>query len=317
MELQLHHATNSRLQSKTLELHDEALAIAKRYRQCEAEFLNVIMRVESRKIYLEFEVTSLHEYCVEMLGLSLHVANDFINVARTSFEVPELAEAIYSNKTSVSKARKICSVLTNKNSKEWIDLVVHCSCRVVEKAVASANPRSAIKESLKYVSSDVLELRLAVSEEWSELLTKTKDRLSQSKRRAVSTEEALFILMKEAHEQHDPVRKAERSKARKAKKQTSSSRAGAISKLEEKPNSGSREQDIRPERSRSLPAAVHHEVTLRDQGRCIHVPSSGRRCKNKRWIDQHHVLPFAHGGKHTADNLQTLCSAHHKIRHKH
>jgi hypothetical protein len=317
MELQLHHATNSRLQSKTLELHDEALAIAKRYRQCEAEFLNVIMRVESRKIYLEFEVTSLHEYCVEMLGLSLHVANDFINVARTSFEVPELAEAIYSNKTSVSKARKICSVLTNKNSKEWIDLVVHCSCRVVEKAVASANPRSAIKESLKYVSSDVLELRLAVSEEWSELLTKTKDRLSQSKRRAVSTEEALFILMKEAHEKDDPVRKAERSKARKAKKQKAALRCHEGTVAESGFLSGNPNQNGLLEKSRAVPTAVQHEVALRDQGQCIHIYSNGERCKNKRWIDRHHVIPFARGGKHEVENVETLCSAHHRMRHLH
>jgi 5-methylcytosine-specific restriction endonuclease McrA len=293
MEVQIHPRCPH---SNYLELHNEALAISKRFRKCEAELLDVIMRVETRRIYLEFELTSLHDYCIEMLGLSPHVANDFINVTRTSFNIPELAEAIHLGKTTVSKARKICSVITNKNAKEWIDLVIHCSCRVVEKAVASAHPRAAVRESLKYVSSDVLELRLAVSEDWSQLLTKTKDRLSQAKQRAISTEEALFIVMSEAHERNDRIRKAERSKTRKIRKH---------------------KEGVRAESSRAIPAAVQHEVNLRDQGQCIHIYPNGMRCGNKRWIDQHHNLPFAQGGRHTADNLETLCSAHHRMKHMH
>jgi hypothetical protein len=312
MELQSHQLQDTRYLPATRQLHNEAVAISKKYRKCEAELLDVLMRVEHRKIYLEFELTSLHEYCVEMLGLSPHVANDFINVARKSFEVPELAEAIFSGRATISKARKICPVLTSKNSKEWIDLVIHCSCRVVEKAVASANPRAAIKESLKYVSSDILELKLAVSEEWADLLTQTKDRLSQSKRRVVSTEEALFILMSKAHEKDDPVQRAERSKTRKAKKQKI-----ALKLPEDFETHETQVKNAQPERSRSRPAAVQHEVTLRDQGQCIHVYSNGARCRHKRWIDQHHIIPFARGGQHTADNLETLCSAHHRMRHLH
>jgi hypothetical protein len=290
--------TRHRKQSQAMKLHAEAVASAKDYFGREANLLEVITKVEEARVYFEFELTSLEQYCVEMLNLTAATARNFIVVMKKSVEVPALAEAIYSGKTTVSKARKICSVITQENAKDWIDLVIHCSCRVVEKCVAQTNPRSAVPESLKYVSSDVLELRLAVSEEWARLLAETKDRLSQKEQRAVSTEEALFILMREAHEKNDPVRKAKRAKARAEKTPPASTEPSEAAK-----------------RSRYRPAHVRHEIILRDQGRCVHVNPNGKRCENTRWTDHHHIIEFANGGEHTVENLETLCWGHHRIRH--
>ncbi len=247
---------------------------------------------------------------------------------RKSVEVPLLAQAIYSGDTTVSKARKICSVITNENAKEWIDLVIACPCRVVEKCVALANPRAAVQESLKYVSGDVLELKLAVSEEWAKLLTKTKDRLSQKEKRAVSTEEAIFILMRDAHRKDDPVLKAERAKSRLEKKTSRSLTDPEVLPVIEPEDptkiwptsielgNALKTSGKSPKKSRHVPALVKHEVTLRDQGQCVHVNSfTGKRCENKRWIEQHHITEFAHGGEHTLKNLETLCWAHHRMRH--
>ncbi|RYZ80648.1 MAG: hypothetical protein EOP06_24950, partial [Proteobacteria bacterium] len=151
-------------------IHDRAMKAAANLKRCEVELLEAISDVERRQVYFQFELTSLFQYCVEILGLSRHAAYDFITVMRKSAEVPALHEAIQSGKTTISKARKICSVITERNSKEWIELTQHCSSRIVERCVAMANPRSAVQESMKYVSGDVLEFKFAVSEEWSELL---------------------------------------------------------------------------------------------------------------------------------------------------
>jgi hypothetical protein len=105
----------TRREPSAVRLHNEAMNLAQKYRLCEAELLEALTRVEREKIYLTFEITSLHEYCVEMLGLSRHTANNFIDVMRASLEVPALAEAIYSGRTTISKARKICDWPLAKN----------------------------------------------------------------------------------------------------------------------------------------------------------------------------------------------------------
>jgi hypothetical protein len=321
-------ATSARVQSEfsarkepsAVRLHNEAMGVAQVYRRCEAELLEVLTRVEGAKIYLTFEITSLHDYCVEMLGLTRHTANNFIDVMRTSLEVPALAEAIYSGRTTISKARKICSVINPSNAKEWIDLTIHCSCRVVEKAVALANPRAGVTESLRYVSGDILDLRLAVSEEWAELLKQTKDRLSQKECRAVSTEEALLIVMREAHLRDDPRKRAERAEVRRRSKSGARSENRSSEKWRDcrEPKATCRKQEAtcrQPENSRRPPAEITHQINLRDKAQCVYVNVKGERCSSQRWLDHHHIKPLSEGGTHDIDNLETLCRAHHRIRH--
>ncbi|MEK7358461.1 MAG: HNH endonuclease signature motif containing protein [Bdellovibrionota bacterium] len=284
-----------------IEIHGEAVAVAKDFKNDYLRMFDVLMEVESRQIYYDFDVTSLQMYCIELLELSKHVANDFISVVRRSLQIPELAYAVRSRKVTISKVRKVCSVINESNFKEWIELVVHCSSREVERTVAAANPKATVQESMKFVSGDALELRVGVSEEWSELLTRTKDLISQKQRRSVSTEEALFVLMSDFVRKNDPVETAKRAQSRSARKTTNKS-----AKAENRASS----------RTRYRPASVEHQVDLRDGARCTFVDLNGKRCESRRWLEKHHVVDFAAGGRHEVDNLATLCSGHHKILHQ-
>ncbi|MEK7356111.1 MAG: HNH endonuclease signature motif containing protein [Bdellovibrionota bacterium] len=285
----------------SIEIHRDAVGIAKDFKNEYLRLFEILMEAEAQQIYYDFDVTSLHSYCVDLLELSRDVAKDFINVVRKSLEIPQLAAAVRSRRVTISKARKICSIINESNFKEWIDLVVHCSSREVERTVAAANPKAAVQESMKYVSSDALDFRLGVSEEWSELLTRTKDLMSQKQRRAVSSEEALFVLMSEFVRKNDPVEKAKRAVAR-AEKETKGS------KELESTNDSARV-------SRHRPATVEHQVDLRDGARCVWTDEIGNRCKERRWLQKHHIIEFAAGGRHEVENLETLCSGHHKIVH--
>ena len=288
----------------SVEIHNEAVGVAKDIKSDYLRMFNVLMEVESQQIYYDFEVTSLQAYCVELLELSRHVANDFINVVRKSLEIPQLADAVRSRRVTISKARKVCSVIDGANFKEWIDLVIHCSAREVERTVAAANPKAAIQESMTFISGDALELRVGVSEEWSELLTRTKDIMSQKHRRSVSTEEALFVLMSDFVRKSDPVEKAKRAVTRAQKKSKTT---------DEKTETGSEGESLSITRYR--PATVEHQVDLRDGSQCVFVDEKGRRCKERRWLEKHHIIEFGSGGRHEVSNLETLCSGHHKIVH--
>ncbi|MBI2605974.1 MAG: HNH endonuclease [Deltaproteobacteria bacterium] len=39
------------------------------------------------------------------------------------------------------------------------------------------------------------------------------------------------------------------------------------------------------------------------------------RCEQKRWLQVHHIKPVSLGGGNTLENLTTLCSGHHRMRH--
>lgn len=61
--------------------------------------------------------------------------------------------------------------------------------------------------------------------------------------------------------------------------------------------------------TRHIPAAVRREVWRRDRGRCAFVGPAGR-CRERGFLELHHVVPFAAGGLATAANIELRCRAH-------
>jgi 5-methylcytosine-specific restriction endonuclease McrA len=62
-------------------------------------------------------------------------------------------------------------------------------------------------------------------------------------------------------------------------------------------------QDVAP--------AVRRHVVRRDGGRCV-VPG----CRQSVFLDLHHVVLRSEGGDHDANNLITVCGAHHRALHR-
>lgn len=60
-----------------------------------------------------------------------------------------------------------------------------------------------------------------------------------------------------------------------------------------------------------IPPALRRAVLQRDERRC-RVPG----CRNATFLDLHHLQPRSEGGSHTAENLVTVCSAHHRALHR-
>ena len=59
-----------------------------------------------------------------------------------------------------------------------------------------------------------------------------------------------------------------------------------------------------------VPADVRRTVYVRDGGRCAFVSVDGHRCGERRFIEFHHVIPRAAGGKATVENIQLRCRPH-------
>ena len=62
--------------------------------------------------------------------------------------------------------------------------------------------------------------------------------------------------------------------------------------------------------SRHIPAEVKRAVWLRDLGRCAFVGTSGQRCRERAFLEFHHVQPYEVGGEATVANVQLRCRCH-------
>jgi hypothetical protein len=62
--------------------------------------------------------------------------------------------------------------------------------------------------------------------------------------------------------------------------------------------------------SRHVPADARRAVWRRDEGRCAFVSNEGTRCAARKYLEYHHVVPFAKGGPATVGNVSLRCRAH-------
>jgi hypothetical protein len=64
------------------------------------------------------------------------------------------------------------------------------------------------------------------------------------------------------------------------------------------------------EGSRHISAAVRRAVWVRDLGCCAFVSRDGRHCRERGFVEFHHLVPHGVGGSSTVGNLELRCRAH-------
>ncbi len=277
-------------------LHARALEIARRYKAAEFELIEILQEIESKRVFIALGHASLYNYAVDSLGLSENVAFSLITVARKARQVPELGEQLRQGKITLSKAKRIATVIEPHNQAEWIHKASTLPSRLLEKAVVTARPEEAVRERISYVTGDRVRLEVGLQERDYLNLKRVQDLLSQSRREPVTWGTSIAESASEYLDRNDPVERAKRVQLRKVTKPIEEVKSPVLG-------------------SRAVPAAVLHEVNSRDQGLCAHILEDGARCGQSRWVEVHHRIPVSAGGSSTVDNLVTLCSAHHEFAH--
>lgn len=62
--------------------------------------------------------------------------------------------------------------------------------------------------------------------------------------------------------------------------------------------------------SRHIPSSVKRAVWKRDDARCVFEGPNRQRCGAIEFLEFHHVIPYARGGKATVENIELRCRAH-------
>lgn len=309
------------------EIDQKALETVKNYKKEEAKLLDIIGKVDRFKVYRSFGYNSLFQYCVQRLQLSESQTSGFITVARKSQEVPLIKKSIEKGTLTVSKAKRITSVITTDNQDHWIELASTSTQKKVEREVALAQPEKMITEKTTYINPLIpigekvslkqncpkIKLELGLSEKTMIQLRRAQDILSQKKKQPVNLEKTLEALLETYLLKYDPVEKAKRQESRGKlnKNSKATQKQHSLRNAEKVGPSNNKIVNTRP----ALPAQLKHSIYLKAGGQCMAKNPNGERCEQRRFLEIHHTQPLSQGGRNHIDNLTLLCSGHHSVCH--
>lgn len=286
-------------------LHERAKRVARAYRNAESTLIEILQELDESGGYRWLGCKSLFEYTTRELGMSESVSYNLIAVARKGKQVPELIALLKEQKITLSAARMITPVLEPENKTALLQAAAALPKRQLEKMVATIDPRLTVQERISYASKDRLELKTGISERLSEDLERAREIVSSRLQKKANIEETLEVLVELFLSKEDPLRKAARAASKSAP-----SRPAASSK----PTDFSEAAPLAPP-SRDIPAAIKHQVVLRDRNQCTLSQPDGSRCPERKWLEIHHLVPLSRGGPTSVENLATICRSHHQLIH--
>jgi len=161
-------------------LDQQAAEIIQRYRHEEQKLISVLQQIEGQFVFRELGYASMFQYCIERHKLSESRAYELIYVSRKCAEVPKLKAAIETGAVSISAAKRIGSVVTEENAELWISQAATLKQKELERAVATVNPKAAVKEAIKPVAADRSTLVVGISHSLEKKLARVRELVAQS-----------------------------------------------------------------------------------------------------------------------------------------
>jgi hypothetical protein len=285
-----------------------------------AQIVAHLAELDTRDVFLREGYGSLFVYCRDALGLSEWEAYNRIEVARAARRFPVILDMLAEGSVNLTAVRLLAPHLTPSNHREVLDSARGKRKPEVEEIVARLSPRPDIPASIRRLptpnpfppaspaptqmltaptvaasplrvrpaaveplSPDRYKLQLTIAGDTLEKLRLAKDMLGHaipSSDDAAILDRALTALLAEL-----------------AKKKFADTR-------NPRPSRGTKAG------ARAPSAQVKRAVWLRDLGRCAFVGPSGHRCGERRFVEFHHLDPYALGGEATVDQIQLRCRRH-------
>ncbi len=292
------------------------------------QILPHLVEVERRELYLERHFNSLYEYCKQEFNYSDASAWRRAGAAVAILKCPEAWDLLLQKRVTITALAMISRLITPElllqirdRSKSQVELIVSAyrpktaipdkarPVMVPRKIDPPRAPRSGSATNTPGAATlsqgevvplrgevDLTNVKLSFEQKWKvegvvsqcvhEKLERCKKLLSRKYPDGVDYD-TLFDDMTELYlDKNDPERREIKPRA------TKNRQAG---------------------HSRYIPGHVKTKVWKRDGGRCTFAGSDGRRCDCDHNLQyDHYPVPFARGGKSTADNLRLLCAKHNK-----
>lgn len=266
---------------------------------------------------------SFVEYVERLFGYAPRLTQEKLRVAEALEELPELSAALEKGETSWSSVRELTRVSTPETEGKWLDAARGRTVREVERLVSGR-----IRGSLPTDPADDAKRRHVLRfEVTGEVLATFRDavaKLGRDAGGALSDDDALLLMAR--HVLGGPVDDGRASyqlelsvceDCRRARQRGHGELVAVTPDVAEMASCDAQHlpSDIgsgaKPRAKQAIPPALRRAVLRRDERRC-RVPG----CQHSTFLDLHHIVAREQGGLHEADNLVTLCGAHHGAMHR-
>ena len=317
------------------ELLAQVTRAAKQERAATAHLIALLAEVDARRLYLGEGYSSLFTYCTQALHLSEHAAYGRIEAARAARRFPVVMEFLADGSLNVTTIGLLAPHLTDDNHQSLLVSARYKSKRDVERMVAALRPLPAVPSSVRKLPAPVKPAGVEHTAERDDRasVSSSNDQELRGDRQPAPVIAALpplrppvitplaptryRIQVTVSAEAHDHLRRAQdllRHTIPSGDPALIVERAlkllvADLERTRCAQTSRPRSSRDASQRARHVPAAVKRAVWARDGGQCAFVGHDGR-CRERGFLEIHHVVPFAAGGETVVDNLQLRCRAH-------
>lgn len=267
---------------------------------------------------------SFVEYIERLFGYAPRLTHEKLRVAQALESLPELAEALRSGSASWSSLRELTRVATGETEHPWLEASRGKTVREVERLVSGHRPGD-LPGDLKHSGAERHVLRFEVSGDVLATFREAVSKLRQDAGGALDDDAVLLLMARHVLAETTDDGRASYQLAvavcESCARATQTGCGGPVAigpeiaemarcdaqNLSRSGSSGARSRRA----SQTIPPAVRRTVLQRDHHRC-QVPG----CRHATFVDVHHLRARADGGNHDAENLLTLCGAHHRACHR-
>ena len=278
---------------------------------------------------------SFVEYIERLFGYAPRLTHDKLRVAEALEDLPELGKALREGQASWSCVRELSRVATRETEQAWLEVARGRTVREVERRV-SGHQRGSLPSAPTTPQVEQHVLRFEVS---GEVLATFREAMAQIRRTAGGPlDDDAALLMMARHVLGGPSDAGRASyqveltvcevcqRGKQGRGEPVDVSADVVEmahcdgqRLGDAHVGGNVSNDAAaattripgPRAKQDVPPALRRTVLRRDQHRC-QAPG----CRHVTFVDVHHVETREDGGAHEADNLVTLCSAHHRAAHR-
>ena len=304
------------------EIDRQMRRLAKRRAALDAEEASLLIAAKNAEVHKQLGYGSFTEYLERVCGYAPTTARDRLRVAEALEGLPATRQALVDGEVSFSAVRELTRVVTPETEEAWLVAMHGCTVREIEDNVRGhavgdlpddrpdpdLEPRVVKLELSPHVYALFLEARRHLENVTGQAMTDAEFmadacRAVMGGGMAAGNEppHQIAITVCAACErgwQETGSRSIEVAPADVERMRCDAVELGRVDG--EQPD----------ERVRTIPAPIRRTVLARDRHRCT-VPG----CTSSRFVDLHHIEPWAQGGEHRLQNITTLCCLHHDLAH--
>lgn len=315
------------------EIDQKLRALGRRKAAYDAEEARWLVAGREARVHEPQGFGSYLEYLERVLGYTPRVARERLRVAEALVGLPAIREALGGGEMVWSGVRELCRVATGATEEVWLEAAKGKTVRQIEELVAGREPGD-VPEDARRAEAERHVLRFEVSGETYALFREACRALTVEMGGGVGEEEVLAAMaaaVLDGGGERDGGRAAYQVAVTMCERCETTYVNGAGREVpvgEEvtekvlcdaqvvptevvgETHVGDGQERIVVRASQAVAPGVRRAVLVRDRHRC-RVPG----CRSSSFLHVHHIRWQCHGGDHTAENLVTLCGAHHAAVH--